>query len=294
MADNSSIKDNNGKNIVYTTDSNGKYELTGLKQGQYMVVFEYNTEKYAVTKYQVEGISNSNNSDAIRVSKIIDGQEKNVAVTDTLNVQSNLSNIDLGLFDNANINLKLTKTVKNITVTNKEGTKKYKFKNSNLAKVEIPSKYLSGSNVVIEYSIKIENTGDIEAYANNIIDYIPSSLTFVSSLNKDWYKKGKNLYNSSLSNTPIKPGKTKEVTLILTKKMTSSNTGLVNNKAKIESVFTSSGEKSAKDDISSADVIISIKTGETVIYGLFILITLLITLGMVYGVKKIVIKVERR
>ena len=198
------------------------------------------------------------------------------------------------MIENQNEKLQLKKTVSNITVTNKEGTKKYNFKNTELAKVEIASKSLNGSTVVIEYSITIKNTGSENIYAKNIVDYLPSSLKFTSSMNKNWYKKNNYLYNSSLSNTPIKPGETKEIKLILTKKMTATNTGLINNKAKIESIYNTDGTEISSDETSSADVIISVKTGGTIIYALFILITILIALEMAYIVKRLIIKLERR
>ena len=131
-------------------------------------------------------------------------------------------------------------------------------------------------------------------YAKNIVDYMPSSLTFTSTMNKNWYKKNNYLYNSSLSNTAIKPGETKEIKLILTKKMTTTNTGLINNKAKIESAYNTDGTEISNDETSSADVIITVKTGETIIYLLFIVITMLITLELAYAVKRLIIKVERR
>ena len=163
-----------------------------------------------------------------------------------------------------------------------------------MAKVEIAGKSLSGSNIAIEYSITIKNTGSTNMYAKNIVDYVPSSLTFTSTMNKNWYKKNNYLYNSSLSNTAIKPGETKIIKLILTKKMTATNTGLINNKAKIESTYNANGTVVSSDETSSADVIVSIKTGETTIYALFMLITILIALEIAYIVKRVIIKIERR
>ena len=284
----------NGIVVNSTTNTNGQYSLSNIEKGQYLIVFEYDTKKYVITEYKKEGVNEDRNSDAVKVSKIIGGTERNVAITDSLNIESNYSNIDLGLIENQNEKLQLKKTVSNITVTNKEGTKKYNFKNTELAKVEIASKSLNGSTVLIEYSITIKNTGSENIYAKNIVDYLPSSLKFTSSMNKNWYKKNNYLYNSSLSNTPIKPGETKEIKLILTKKMTATNTGLINNKAKIETIYNTDGTEISSDETSSADVIISIKTGGTIIYALFILITILIALEMAYIVKRLIIKLERR
>ena len=291
---NSIVKNEDGNEIISTTNTNGEYSLSNISKGQYIVVFEYNTEKYILTEYKKDGVSENNNSDAIKASRIINGEEREVAITDSLNIESNCPNIDLGLIDSNNEKLQIKKTISKITVTNNEGTKKYNFDNTELAKVEISSKSLSGSNVVIEYNITIKNTGSTNMYAKNIVDYLPSSLTFTSTMNKDWYKKNNNLYNSSLSQTPIKSGETKEIKLVLTKKMTATNTGLINNKAKIESIYNTNGTQISNDENSSADVIISVKTGETIIYALFALIIIVISLEIAYIVRKILIKIERR
>ena len=72
----------------------------------------------------------------------------------------------------------------------------------------------------------------------------------------------------------LEPGQSKEITLILTKQMTENNTGLVNNTAEIAESYnelgltdvnsTEGNKVDGENDMSSADVIISIKTGEVV------------------------------
>ena len=291
---NSIAQNGTGNKIISETNTNGEYILSNLEKGQYLIVFEFNTNKYSTTEYRKEGVSEDKNSDAVKVSKIIEGEEKNVAITDSINLEANYSNIDLGLIEKTNDGVQIKKTVSKITVTNKEGTKKYNYKNAELAKVEIAPKHLNGSKVVIEYSIKIKNLGSNDVIVKNIVDYLPSSLTFTSSLNKEWYKKDNYLYNSSLSNTTIKSGETKEVKLIVTKKMTATNTGLINNKAKIESLYSKEGIELSNNETGSADVIISVKTGDITIYALFILIIMLIMLETAYIVRRFIIKMERR
>ena len=145
--------------------------------------------------------------------------------------------------------------------------------------------------VVIEYKIKITNVGEVEGYAKNIEDILPSSLTFKSSMNSDWYKSGANLYNSSLANTPIKPGESRELTLTLTKTMTESNSGLINNKAKIEKSSNSQGTENKNDSIGSANVIISVSTGALINYIVIALVTFIVMGLLAYVfVKKILIK----
>ena len=284
----------NNDEIIATTGSDGTYVLSGLPKGKYIVAFEFNTEKYMVTSYQVEGVDSTVNSDAVKASRIVNDEEKTAAYTDTINATEDIANIDLGLAEAKVFSLKLDKVISKMIVTNKNSSKTYNFEDKEIAKVEIASKELSGSKVVIEYKLKVTNVGEVAGYAKSIVDYLPSSLTFNSGLNSDWYKKGKNLYTSSLADTLIEPGETKEVKLTLTKKMTESNTGLTNNKAEIESAYNSLGipntTKTTKNgetqNAGSADTIIGVKTGAAVSYVTLTLTIIIVICGLAYLVNK--------
>ncbi len=284
----------NNEEITTTTGSDGQYELVNLPKGKYIVAFEYDTNKFMVTKYQAEGVDESINSDAVKASRVVDGNEITAAFTDSINLNNDKIDIDLGLAEAKVFSLKLDKTISKIIVTNKNGSKTYDYDDSSLAKVEIPSKELSGSNVVIEYKLKVTNVGEIAGYAKTIVDYLPKSLTFNSGLNSNWYKKGNNVYTSSLSDTLIEPGESKEVTLTLTKKMTELNTGLTNNKAEIESAYNSLGIPNTTTDknnegtsnAGSADAIIGVKTGTAASYVALTLTTIIVILGLAHLVNK--------
>ena len=73
--------------------------------------------------------------------------------------------------------------------------------------------------------------------------------------------------------------------------MTASNTGLVNNQAIIESIYNSDGTGNSNNDMSSADVIISVKTGVAITYISFITISLMILFAIIYFVEKKVRKI---
>ena len=286
--------DVNGSEVSATTNSEGKYTLQNMTKGEYIVGFEYDTERYVVTIYKAEGINNSENSDAVTATRKINDEEKTAAFTDSIRLEQNETDIDLGLAEAKIFSLRLEKTISKMIVTNKEGTKTYDFEDKNIAKVEIASKSLSDSSVIIEYKMKVINDGEIAGYANSIVDYIPSSLTFNSGLNSDWYQKGNNIYTSSLADTKIEPGETKEIKLTLTKKMTESNTGLTNNKAEIESSYntlgipntaSNSNNKNSKD-LGSADAIISVKTGAAVSYITLTLTIVIVIFGLAYLINK--------
>ena len=260
-----------------TTSENGFYSLTNVPNGQYVAIFEYDTEKYILTTYRADGISESRNSDVENVTMNLNGSEQKVASTDTLEVNSNsITNIDIGLVEAKTFDMELTKTISKVTITNAQGTEKHDYNDAKLAKVEVKAKDLSGTTVVVEYKIKVTNNGEIAGYAKNIVDYKPTDLSFNSSLNPDWYQSGDYLYSAALANTKLEAGESKDLTLVLTKTMTESNTGLVNNTAEISEDYNSLNAKdvdstpgnrqNSEDDMGSSDLIISVKTGAAVSY----------------------------
>ena len=278
-----------------TTNSSGEYYFNNVNKGKYVVIFEYNTEKYNLTTYQGEGVNSSNNSDVKIVTLNLNDENQKVSATNVLTINgSSIKNIDIGLVEAKKFDLSLSKTISKVSVTNLEGNKSINYSDTNLAKVEIKGKYLKDSVVVVEYKIKVTNKGELAGYAKKIVDNKPSDLKFNSKLNPDWYQSSNMLYNTSLSNEIIEPGETKELTLILTKTMTNSNTGLTSNKAEVLEYFNSQGivdeGSSQDDDISQADLIISVSTGIAVKFAFTIIFTIITIAGVVYIIIKKVLE----
>lgn len=126
-------------------------------------------------------------------------------------------------------------------------------------------------------------------YAKQIIDYMPEGMTFNSGLeaNASWYTGSDgNLYSAELAERELKPGESASVKLVLTKQVTEENIGLTNNLAEIYEDYniygisdinsTPANKAQGENDIGSADVIISAKTGETFIYISVIITTILL------------------
>ena len=279
---NNYLVDKNGKIVETTTDAKGEYIFTKIKDGEYIILFEYDTNKYEPTLYKKEGADDRITSKAVAKKITIDGQEKTFAVTDTINVSNNISNMNLGLKQKVIYDLELNKYISKIVVQNNKGTKSYNYNNSTFEKIEIGAKDLKNTTVVLEYVIKVKNNGEIPGQVTNIIDYLPSGLTFSSELNPQWYLSGNNLHSNSLSNEKINPGEEKEIKLILTKTLTENNIGLINNRAEIYESYNEYGitdidskennQVKGEDDFGSADIIISIKTGGTIIAYIILLI----------------------
>ena len=288
------LNSNGGLEKTTLTDSNGKYVFTGLNSGNYSVVFEYDTTKYVVTAYQKQGVNLNVNSDAISTRLEQNGKVSYGAITDVINISnSSVTNIDLGLMFSEKFDLKIDKTITKVTVQTNKGTTTENYDKAKLAKTEIASKNVTGSVVFVEYEITVSNIGDINGYAKKIVDYMPEGMKFNSSIeaNSKWYTgQDGNLYTKVFENTELKKGESKSVKLVLTKNMTNENTGISNNKAEIAEDYNIYGLSDAnstpgnkvqnENDISSADAVILIKTGETFIY-ISVILTSLLLVGIV-------------
>ncbi len=274
---------------VVSTNSNGEYVFNDVTVGNYMIIFDYDTVSYTVTTYKKENVPVNVNSDAISTKVEQDGILRNGAVTDIIAVTDrSISNIDIGLAKALKFDLSLNMGISKITVQNSKGTNAVSYKNVSLAKTEIGSKQLSGSEVYIEYTFTVKNEGEVPGYAKKIVDYIPSGMNFNSGLNSSWYTGSDgNLYTNQLDNSEIQPGETKTFKLVLSKTMTNDNLGVVTNTAEIcedyniygiSDIDSVPGNKSQnEDDFARADTYVSVRTGEEYIY---ISVTI-ITLGIV-------------
>ncbi len=289
------VKDSKGNVLETTTNSEGFYAFTKVEKGEYLVIFEYDTTAYSVTGYKKDGVADENNSKAISKTITVDGKEEKVAVTEKIDVTKNTSGINIGLVPAKKYDMQLDKYVTKITVQNSK-TVSTDYTDAKLAKQEINAKEVNSTTVVVEYTIRVTNKGEVAGYVKKIADYLSSDYKFSSELNKDWYQDGNNVYCIGLADTKINPGESKDVKLTVIKQMKENNTGLINNTAEIVSSYnelgltdinsTEGNKVDGENDMSSADVIISIKTGE-VVTTVLLVITTIIMLGVaVYMIRK--------
>ncbi len=294
------VTNENGEECVTVTGSQGGYEFDSLLKGKYLVVFKYDTSKYLVTEYQKNGISENRNSDVISKTITLDNQKQEVAITGSLILEdSDLEDIDAGLMESDKFDLKLDKYVSKVIVQNRQGTKVTTYQKEKLAKVEIDAKSISNSTVIIEYQIEVKNEGEVPGYINEIIDYAPKDLNFSSEMNQNWYQgTDGNLYTKELSDQIINPGETKTVTLTLTKSINQNNIGNIINSAEINRASnnlslsdidsTPGNQNNSEDDKSTAEVLVSIRTGEIIGYtALTITIIAILGIGIYFINKKV-------
>jgi len=298
-ANNSIVKDQTtGAEKTLTTDATGTYLFSNLLPGEYLVAFLYDSANYEITAYQKEGVPSSRNSDGIAMNIGYNGERVRGAVTNTITItNSNARDIDLGLTNAQSFDLKLDKYITKVTRVNSAETKTYNYENEQLVKIDTLRRRLNESNIIVEYKIVVTNEGAIPGYAKKVVDYLPKDLKFSSELNTDWYAGNDgNVYSNKLANDEIKPGESREITLVLTKQMTENTLGASRNTAEIYETYnvlgkadidSVPGNKSQnEDDTSSADLVLSIVTGKVATYtGIVIASIALIAFGA-YEVKK--------
>ena len=283
---NNMVKTTDGNELEATTNENGVYVLDKIGNGKYIAIFDYDRTKYTLTKYKVEGVPESANSDVLMDSS-------DLASTDILEVNNNnVSDVNIGLALLQNYDLQLDKYVSRIVLQNSQGTTVKEYQDETMAKAELDAKQVEATTAIIEYQIKVTNVGEVAGYVRKIVDYVPSELTFNSEMNKDWYQTGDELYTSSLSNEEIKPGESRTITLTLVKSMSENNLGRINNRAEIAEDYNDLGlkdvnstpgnQESGENDMGSADTILSIRTGGVVYVGIAVVaIIILATIGIV-------------
>ena len=289
---------------IATTNQSGEYTFSGISKGNYIVLFEYDTSKYKLTTYKSGTASESTNSDVINKSVSIDGNEKEVGVTDTINVLTqNYTHIDMGLVENGTYDLSLNKYITNVELTYGAQNQTYSYDNSKLAKVEVPAKKVDNAKVTIEYKIEVKNEGNVDGIVESIVDYKPEGLDFDKTLNENWnLDKDNNLINVTLLGSKLKPGETKSVTLYLTKTLSKNSMGTFTNSAEIlkssnllnlKDVDSIEGNKEkSEDDYSEAQIILSVKTG-AVLYIFITLGVMLLLVGIIILIKNKKMKINK-
>ena len=292
-----------------TTDSNGNYMFSGVQNGAYLVLFDYDTVKYTATTFQKEGVGANVNSDVVTTKVEQDGRSRYAAITDVINVANgSISGIDVGFVLADTFDLKLQKSITKVTMQSVAGQDTQSYENVGLAKTEVAAKYLAGATAYVEYEITVSNVGDVKGYAKKIVDYMPEGMTFNSALtaNGDWYTgTDGNLYSTAMSEIELAPGESKSIKLVLTKQMTEDNTGIVNNLAEIADDYNIYGisdknstpfnKAQGENDLGSADTIISVKTGESLVYVSVIITSILLGSIIIFiAYNKLIISKKRR
>ena len=210
------LVDNSKNRIIKTvlTNEDGSYIFTEVPNGEYSVMFEYETQKYSPTVYKKNNVQDNVTSDAISINRQDEGT-KQVAVSDGIKIDfQSKSDENLGLVNNNTFNMSLKGEVTKLRLVNGDNkndiTDKKVDKTVNKFKV---SPFTSGnSNVEVEYKLKVVNEGNVPGKITKIGAYLSNDEKLVEGQN--WKLEHDGLASSrQLENEEIAPGQEKEITI---------------------------------------------------------------------------------
>lgn len=257
-----------------TTDSEGNYAFSNLKNGDYSVVYHYDKENYTPTKYT--------QGETHETSKAIETEE-GISVTDNINITNNsIENINTGLLEKDKFDFAIKQYIESAIVNVKGEETTYDYDDLELAKIEINPSDLKNATVKLKYKIVVTNVGNVEGQVTSIVDYLPNGLIFDQAENEGWTIGviKENVYYDGLKGIHIAPGESKEISLILNKKMTEENTGIVSNKVQI--AYTESDTRlteSIEGNFATQETIITVTQGAKT--GLKIVVTTVSFAGVI-------------
>ena len=145
-----------------------------------------------------------------------------------------------------------------------------------VVKVDIPKSKLDSTVVKFKYQIRVYNEGQIDGYAKEITDYIPTGMKFVQEDNPLWTDAGDGkVITTQLADTLLTVGgEPQTVEIVYTWINSEDNLGLIVNMAEISKDYNDYGTPDAdstpnnvtvgEDDIDDAAVLISVRTGEKI------------------------------
>ncbi|MBQ9658377.1 MAG: hypothetical protein IJV31_06390 [Clostridia bacterium] len=263
--------ENSTKNLIKAFDSNKEISSVNPAYKEVKIAFKVkdpNSNKLIITNFAE--ISEDTDSEGKPVIDK-DSTPNNGKGTPTED-DEDIENIKVEYFD-----LSLLKYVTKVIV-NENGkqsvtqTKNVGDKNDVVPRVEINKDNINKTQVKFGYTIKVTNEGDIAGYAKEVTDYIPAGLKFDAKDNPNWKDEGNNIISTrALENTLLQPGQSAEVEVILTWINGQDNLGSKINTAEISEDYNNKGvpdrdstpdnRKPGEDDIDTAEVLLSIKTG---------------------------------
>ena len=119
---------------------------------------------------------------------------------------------------------------------------------------------------------------------------MPQGFEFDGNANDDWTLESKKAVNKSLASIKLKPGESKELTIVLTKDLSDGSIGTETNIAQVSKTYNTANEKDSNtdNDSSQAQLIISAKTGLAIKIGIVLgIILILVAVAMLIKNKKI-------
>ena len=194
-----------------------------------------------------------------------------IYVKDSGNIKGKLEEetIVIYYYRKMSFNFSIEKTISSITVNGE----KLKISNGKATKVEVKTKEVQSTDIVVKYNIKVTNKGELKGKAN-ISEILPKGFELVK-VSDEWNKKEDGTLESEIE---LEPEESKNLSIELKWTNNEENLGSKVNIAKILNTNNIAGydDNNKEDDISNATIVVSIKTGWQV--STIIIITFIISM----------------
>lgn len=275
--------------LVYNIpETEGKY-IYEIQETKAPTGYILNDEKIKIelTFENIEGKIKLVNTNIVGKNATMDSLENNILKMSIMNQkeqQKEENNFDV------KVNKSLTEIVEKYSNT---GTEKVtKVDKAENAKIEVKATNLAYLDLKLTYKLVVTNTGTQEGTVANIVDKLPSQLSMNLTENKGWTLDAKNgIATYDLKNTVLKPGESRQVTIILRYSGKQNKTGSILNYATFEAVDEKDGTNTDNtNNLDKANFIISIMTGQEVVIYTTLSFSILALLGLgIFGIKRYVL-----
>ena len=246
--------------ILYQDEETGEYK-TYREEKEGYVGDKYETEQIIIPYYKIVKAQ-------IPINKNGEFKKEDIYVT--------------YYYKKLEFNIDIDKNIEKILINSIE----QKVENKKMSKVEVDRKKINDTNITIIYNIKVTNTGEIDGIAT-ILEILPQNFKIGEETTDSWIKAEDGTIETDVE---LKAGETKELKVELNWINGENNFGTFKNTV---TILKTTNQANYEDGIlenneSSAEIIIGIKTGATMILTILsigILILLLIILIYILKIK---------
>ena len=191
-------------------------------------------------------------------------------------------------------NLKAEKWISKISLDGEDIITEAIDTKKELTRLDINRRKIETADILVTYTIRITNTGEIAGKATEIIEEIPEGLSYYQDDNSiNWIEQDGVLMTQELRDITIEPNAYKEITIALRWSNSENNFGEKTNKVKISKLSNEAGFKdtNSEDNISTSKILVSVETGlninNKIISSQTLLVILILTfVGIVAGYGK--------
>lgn len=268
-AENIEIEDEEGT-IIATTNGEGRVKIEETEDGYYI-------EKLPIGKCNISKIE----KDGYKMIEDIEVEVEDKQGSKTVELSMRKLIFDIGI-----------KTrLEGIIVNGKE----MKSETEDMMKIEIKERKISTEDIRMQYSVQIQNLGEVEATIGEILDSIPKGTTYDKENSSNW-EINENNVGIYKTEEILKPGATKELKMTVKWQNSKTNFGVKENIVKVQNSTNKYNYKESNEtnNIDKVETIISVGTGIeqeiTIVKIILIALTAGIAICMIAGIETVILK----